>query len=47
MILFVIFIALVVALGLSAAGWGGDHRQGVDSQDGQRRATLTVPSHRA
>ena len=46
MILFVIFVALVVALGL-AAGWGGDLRHGIDSEEGQRLATLTFPSHRA
>lgn len=47
MILFVIFVALVVALGLAAARWGGDHRHGIDSGEGQRRATLTFPSRRA
>ena len=47
MILFVIFVSLVVALGLAAAHWGGDHRQGIDSEDGQRRAALTFSSHRA
>jgi hypothetical protein len=47
MILFVILVALVVALRLAAARWGGDHRHGIDSEEGQRRATLMFPSHRA
>jgi hypothetical protein len=49
MILFVIFVALVVALGLAAARWGVDSRHGIDSEDGQQRtrATLTFPSHHA
>ena len=47
MILFIIFIALVVALGLAAARWGYDSRDGIDSEDGQRRAALKFPSHRA
>ncbi len=46
MILFVIFVALVVALGLTAR-WGGDQRHGIGSEEGQRLATLTFPSHRA
>jgi hypothetical protein len=47
MILFVNFVALVVTLGLAAARWSAESRHGIDSEDGQRRATLTFPSHRA
>ena len=47
MILFIIFVALVVALGLAAVRWGSDSRDGMDSLEGQRQATLRFPSHRA
>lgn len=43
MILFIIF----VALGLAAARWNVDSRQRIDSEGGQRWATLTFASHRA
>ena len=47
MIILIIFVALVVVLGLAAVRWGFDSRDGIDSPEWQRRATLRFPSHRA
>jgi hypothetical protein len=46
MIMFIIFVALLVALGLTAVRWGFDSRDGIDSPEWQRRATLNFPSRR-
>lgn len=47
MIMLFIFIALLAVLGLVAIRWGFDSRDGIDSLEWQRRATLLAPSHRA
>ena len=47
MMIFVIFVALLVTLDVAAMIWGFDSRDGMDSEDGQRRALLAFPSHRA
>jgi hypothetical protein len=47
MMIFVIFVALLVTLDIAAMIWGFDSRDGMDSGDGQRRALLAFPSHRA
>ena len=47
MMIFVIFVALLVTLDFAALIWGFDSRDGMDSEDGQRRAILAFPSHRA
>jgi hypothetical protein len=47
MIIFVIFVALLVTLDVAAMIWGFESRDGMDSEDGQRRANLAFPSHRA
>ena len=47
MMIFVIFVALLVTLDIAAMIWGFDSRDGMDSEDGQRRALLAFPSHRA
>lgn len=47
MIMLILFVALLVVLGLASMRWGFDSRDGVDSTEWQRRATLTIPAHRA
>jgi hypothetical protein len=47
MMIFVIFVALLITLDLAALIWGFDSRDGMYSEDGQRRANLAFPSHRA
>ena len=47
MIIFVLFVALLITLDFAALIWGFDSRDGMDSEDGQRRAILAFPSHRA
>ncbi len=47
MIMFILFIALLVVLGLAAMHWGFDSRDGIDSLEWQRRTVLDFPSHRA
>ena len=47
MILFIIFVALLFALDFAAMRWGYDSRDGLDSEDGQRRAIREFSSHRA
>lgn len=46
MIMFIIFVALLIALGFAATRWGFDSRDGLDSQDWQRRTLLVPPQHR-
>ncbi len=47
MIMFIIFVALLVPLGLAAMRWGSDSSYGMDSPEWQRRAILEFPLHRA
>ena len=47
MIMLFIFIALLAVLGYAAMRWGYDSRDGIESSEWQRRATLLSPSHRA
>jgi hypothetical protein len=47
MIMFITFVALLIALDFTAMRWGFDSRDGIDSEVGQRRAILEIPSHRA
>lgn len=47
MIILILFVAVLVALGLASMRWGFDSRDSVDSPEWQRRATLTIPAHRA
>jgi len=47
MIMLILFVALLVVLGLAALRWGIDSRDGIDSPEWQRRATVTIPAHRA
>jgi hypothetical protein len=47
MMIFVLFVALLITLDVAALIWGFDSRDGLDSADGQRRANLAFPSHRA
>jgi hypothetical protein len=47
MMIFFIFVALLVTLDLAAMIWGFESRDGMDSEDGQRRAHLAFPLHRA
>ena len=46
MILF-IFVVLLFTLDFAAMRWGFDSRDGLDSEDGQRRAIREYSSHRA
>ena len=47
MIIFIIFVALLFTLDFAAMRWGFDSRDGLDSEDGQRRAIREYSSHRA
>ncbi|HXZ05269.1 MAG TPA: hypothetical protein VEH81_10570 [Ktedonobacteraceae bacterium] len=47
MMIFLIFVALLITLDLAALIWGFDSRDGMNSEDEQRRANLAFPSHRA
>jgi hypothetical protein len=47
MIVFIIFVLLLIALGLTAVRWGSASRNGIASPEWQRRALLDFQSHRA
>jgi hypothetical protein len=47
MMIFVLFVALLITLDVAALIWGFDSRDGLDSEEWQRRANLAFPSHRA
>jgi len=47
MMIFVIFVALLITIDLAALIWGFESRDGMYSEDAQRRANLAFPSHRA
>jgi len=45
--IFILFVALLFTLDFAAMRWGFDSRDGLDSEDGQRRAIREYSSHRA
>jgi hypothetical protein len=47
MIIFIIFVALLFTLDFAAMRWGFDSRDGLDNEDGLRRAIREFSSHRA
>jgi hypothetical protein len=47
MMIFVLFVALLITLDFAALIWGFDSRDGMYSEDRQKRVNLAFPSRRA